>query len=1069
MRLDEIHLNHLGVLKAVSLDEIPRLSVVHGGNGSGKTTLARFVRDTLLAADSLTTHRPDEQVIGSIQVADSRFRWNLSCHGTAAGQERTTVQLLDGSEGAGTLKPRFPEWVTHQVFHEVLCPGYEEADQFTLLTRLCIETAGSADAEAEIQRTRQAIAEAIREREGTAGQPGLTQQITELQRQRDALNRDLANLKRQDPAVLTEIHSVEERTSDLRTRNLRIKEDTERTRSEMASLERQIAELRECNQLALDQQRLRGAMAELTARNSQWNEIRRLIDRETQGLQMSGIAALNRSSHSIRAVVDRLEERMALREAEHDERWHQHVQQETTALCRFVTQQQESARACERRLESQIGAEAEDSVQRVQSLLQEQITTLQEELDRAENILSDSLHQGSPECDSEWHRDYRYENHSADTAMDSLESRLQLLQRQLELLFVESTSNSDDIHRLTRRLEDLQRQRQAVPSLEKIDELRARLAEIEARLELLASQRDVLLSTEHSLNQVVSRLSQRQLPAALEIASPWLSRLTNGECVRVQADTARQTLLVQTTTSDQPMQISQLSQGTQHQLALVLRLALLRAHSQTSGQMPLIIDDVFITSDDDRGSAAADLLRDVAADGQQIMLLTCQNDVRALLAARGARVYSLSAPVPVPAPEPPAAPEQEPEAPLVFKAFDGSAEECPGELHDTVIAGDNDSHWLFYLEPEHPVSNLSGIEISELNGLTAGGLESIEQLLTCSIPDVKERIQNAGFFITEDRLRELQTQAVMVVCIPMLRQRDAELLVAAGIDSIRQLARLRPEAIFEVVERFQQSDSGARFLRGGRTVDQEQAISWNRWALHARTVDRARSAASARKSRHSRSVGILSSSQRTRPGLSSRRDSSRRSGESQHRLRARVSGDSRRRREVRSERRRQRRGQSETGHETTVTPQELELKFYLHRSSEVEAAPSIGSKTAARLARVGVETVDNLLESDADTLATLLDNHRITPTVIEEWKAQAALVCTIPRLRGHDAQILVACGKNDADEIVDLSPEQLFSVVQPFCDTTEGTRIVRSGRKPDLREVTDWISWAQQSRSLEAA
>ncbi|MEO2033571.1 MAG: hypothetical protein ABGZ35_15945, partial [Planctomycetaceae bacterium] len=121
MRLDEIHVNHLGVLKAVSLDEIPRLSVVHGGNGSGKTTLARFVRDTLLAADSLTTHRPDEQVIGSIQVADSRFRWNLSCHGTAAGQERTTVQLLDGSEGAGTLKPRFPEWVTHQVFHEVLC------------------------------------------------------------------------------------------------------------------------------------------------------------------------------------------------------------------------------------------------------------------------------------------------------------------------------------------------------------------------------------------------------------------------------------------------------------------------------------------------------------------------------------------------------------------------------------------------------------------------------------------------------------------------------------------------------------------------------------------------------------------------------------------------------------------------------------------------------------------------------------------------------------------------------------------------------------------------------------
>ena len=74
-----------------------------------------------------------------------------------------------------------------------------------------------------------------------------------------------------------------------------------------------------------------------------------------------------------------------------------------------------------------------------------------------------------------------------------------------------------------------------------------------------------------------------------------------------------------------------------------------------------------------------------------------------------------------------------------------------------------------------------------------------------------------------------------------------------------------------------------------------------------------------------------------------------------------------------------------------------------------------------------------------------------------------------PPIHGYGAQILVACGKNDADEIADLSPDQLLSIVEPFCETTEGVRVVRGGQKPDLRKVADWISWARQSRPLKAA
>jgi energy-coupling factor transporter ATP-binding protein EcfA2 len=1074
MRLNEIYVNESGVLEDVALNNIPGLSVVHGGNGSGKTTLVRFLKAILLDADTPVASVPGATRIGSVQVSDSLHRWTLTRNRDMNGHESTTTQQTDRPDWSGTRTTRFPDWVSDQAFQEILSPGYDDADQFNLLTRLCLETGGIVGSDSEIRRAQEAIAQAIREREGTALEPGVIQQITELERQRDALNYQLANLQRHDPALPAEIRSIKERISALHSHNRRIDEECDRIRLQITDLERRRADLREQNHLALDQHQLRTRIEELTIRRNRWTDLRTSIELESRDSQRANGSSLNRSGHSVRAVVSRLEERMQQRGHDLTEHWHQQVEQETAALCRFVTQQQDAAQAFEQHLESQLSSEAANSIHRMETMLQEKLAALQEELDRADNILDASHHHDAPHCGSTWHRDYRYEDGSSNLSIESLEQELQRLRDQLSARLSEHAANTEEVTRLGHRLEDLCRQVKEVPTLEEIDDLRARLAEVEARLELLISHREVLLRTEHSLEQVVVRLRQSRLPATLEIASPWLRRLTDSECVRIFADTTRTELLIETTISAQPLQICQLSRGTQHQLALVLRLALLEAHSTTSERMPLIIDDVFITSDDDRGSAAADLLKEAASGGQQIILLTCQNDVRALLAARGAKVYSLSVdlksaplPMPVPVPEPVVLVESDDS--LVFKAFEGAAEEFPGELEDTVV-DDDDSHWLFYLEPEHSVSDLAGLEISELNGLTAAGIESIEQLLTCSVSDVKGIIQNAGFFITEDRLSDLLTQATMAVCIPMLRQRDAELLIAAGIDSIRQLALLRPEAVFDLIVRFQRSDSGSRFLRNGITIDQQQAISWNRWALHARTVDRARAAAASRRSQTGRSVGIMSSSQRTRSGFSNRSERTRRNGQSQRRrVNPRISDDNRRRREVRGERRRHQRTQTESSGIPSSSSLETELKFHLHRSSDVEAAPSIGAKIAARLARVGIQTVDDLLNCDAHTIATLLDNRRISAAIIEQWKSQSALVCTIPRLRGHDAQILVACGKNDATEIVDLSPEQLFSVVQPFCDTSDGARIVRSGRKPDLKEVADWISWAQQSRPLKAA
>lgn len=67
--------------------------------------------------------------------------------------------------------------------------------------------------------------------------------------------------------------------------------------------------------------------------------------------------------------------------------------------------------------------------------------------------------------------------------------------------------------------------------------------------------------------------------------------------------------------------VEAMSDGTADQLYLALRLAALDLRRASHPQMPLVLDDVLITSDDER---AGNILRALAhfAEGGQVMLFT---------------------------------------------------------------------------------------------------------------------------------------------------------------------------------------------------------------------------------------------------------------------------------------------------------------------------------------------------------------------------------------------------------------------------------------------------------------
>jgi hypothetical protein len=109
------------------------------------------------------------------------------------------------------------------------------------------------------------------------------------------------------------------------------------------------------------------------------------------------------------------------------------------------------------------------------------------------------------------------------------------------------------------------------------------------------------------------------------------------------------------------------------------------------------------------------------------------------------------------------------------------------------------------------------------------------------------------------------------------------------------------------------------------------------------------------------------------------------------------------------------------------------------------------------------------MSADPQQLATQLNNRRISAQTIKEWQWQAGLVCRVPELRGHDAQVLVACGITSAEDLARLTAEELWTRVRPFIDTIECKRIIRSGKMPDPQEIANWIRWSQNARTLQAA
>lgn len=144
-------------------------------------------------------------------------------------------------------------------------------------------------------------------------------------------------------------------------------------------------------------------------------------------------------------------------------------------------------------------------------------------------------------------------------------------------------------------------------------------------------------------------------------------------------------------------------------------------------------------------------------------------------------------------------------------------------------------------------------------------------------------------------------------------------------------------------------------------------------------------------------------------------------------------------------------------------------RTYLSPDADIVDAPSIGPKMAERFYACGLNTVRDLLIADPDRACVALNIKQLTPELFRIWQSQAQLCCDIPGLRGHDAQILVACGYRDVAAVAAADHDSLTKAAIAIVSSPAGQRVLRGSNPPDADEVAFWIQSAQSRTPSQRA
>ncbi len=382
----------------------------------------------------------------------------------------------------------------------------------------------------------------------------------------------------------------------------------------------------------------------------------------------------------------------------------------------------------------------------------------------------------------------------------------------------------------------------------------------------------------------------------------------------------------------------------------------------------------------------------------------------------------------------------------------------------------------FFLSVDSPIDqgpSIDAVAAARLRGLQVSHVVHLMQQDPCRLADALGLAN-----VEANTIRRWQAECRLVCRVPNLRGFDARILVACGITTPATLAATPPITLLHKVETFLATERGQQLLLSGSSHELARITGWiataNSQGLGSQTGKANNQLG--RTNKKEQKTSRTSESRRAAPKHETdfapalKRN---RRGEHSHRQKrkhAQVNHkpDTNRTSVVQFEQNTTVDTQAPNA-ATEVETEVRELRFYLQQDAPVVDAPSIGERMEERLQAIGVYTIQDLLDGDSEQIAELLDHRRVDADTVLQWQQQTTLVCCIPMLRGHDAQLLVAADIVTPEDLAGWDAEELFQIIDPIARSKEGKRILRGGNLPDLEEVTDWINFAQHNRKLQAA
>lgn len=558
---------------------------------------------------------------------------------------------------------------------------------------------------------------------------------------------------------------------------------------------------------------------------------------------------------------------------------------------------------------------------------------------------------------------------------------------------------------------------------------------------------------------------------------------------------------------------------------LAIRLAIVEAMMGRGHVAPLLIDDCWNELSVATSKQLMSVLAEVARRGMQVVVLTADPRVSTLARAHQAWICHVRplverAPEPMPVVESVIvpAPAKTLDAAEVNRRLHAIADELYAQQEPTVVplrlaeppepvvvkkpkvkTYYVDGRGPFYLSRSSRIEDAPSMDEAMATRLRRVGIQSIGNLLDANPEKVSLKLEDtsdddyyrqnglknhargkSSRYVSPKRVARWQAESRLVCEVPNVRAFDSRVMVGCGIKTPRRLGKLTPRKLAKRVERFLQTERGRQVLRSGNGYEVARITSWIVEANRERNPavsadDRDRSPRSERRKsgRAERDRSRLERDSKNSMSAAERR--------LQQKMRERLRAERpereaepvvaeepvavKRKREVR----RVVTSKPVAATETVTKQSTKVLKFFLSQDRPVVDAPSIGPKVAQRMNNCGIFTVRDFLQADPESLASRLGESRVSGEVIRQWQQQSQLVCRVPDMRGHDAQLLVAAGISSPERLAKSNPVKLYEEIRTLAESTQGKRMLRGATGPDLDEVRSWVESAGLCRPLAAA